>query len=362
MDFDINLVIVPVALVLLLIWLLDVLILKQHRVVKSYHKDIKQAEGELEKQRTNMTAVLTSHQITASAEAYTPNEMAPQAVQMAHRDFVTSRVKLASLKGNPPSEFPVVRWAYEFLPVLAIIVLVRAFIVEPFNIPSSSMVPTLYTGDFIAVNKTAYGLRLPITHTKILDTGSPKRGDVAVFRYPENDKIYFIKRVIGVPGDTVSFNKGILSINGEVVSTVVSEYHMSQALIDTMYPSVINHQKISASERSALGREEERYARYQTEQLGEHSYLARYVGERGIAADEQLVLQDPEASVGGSQWRVTVPEGQYFVLGDNRDRSQDGRYWGFVPEANLSGKATYIWMHKEPGLKLPTFSRNGTID
>ena len=90
--------------------------------------------------------------------------------------------------------------------------------------------------------------------------------------------------------------------------------------------------------------------------------MARYVGEQGIHPDEALVLQSPETSVGGSQWRVTVPEGQYFVMGDNRDRSQDGRFWGFVPEANLSGKATYIWMHKEPGLNLPTFDRNGAID
>ena len=224
------------------------------------------------------------------------------------------------------------------------------------------MVPTLYTGDFIAVNKSAYGLRLPITHTKILDTGSPERGDVAVFRYPVNDKVYFIKRVIGLPGDTVSFDKGVLSINGERVNTTPAQYDMPQPLVDQMYPSVINQQSISDADRAALGREEERYARYQTEQLGEHTYLARYVGEQGIHPDEALVLQSPETSVGGSQWRVIVPEGHYFVLGDNRDRSQDGRFWGFVPEANLSGKATYIWMHKEPGLNLPTFGRNGAID
>ncbi len=362
MDFDINLILVPVTLVFLLIWLVDKFVLKQHRAVKSYHTDIKQAEDAHEKQRMRMNAALASHQITANAEAYIPNETTPAAVQSAHQDFVASRVRLASLKGNPPSESTLVRWAYEFLPVLAVIVIVRSFIVEPFNIPSSSMVPTLYTGDFIAVNKSAYGLRLPITHTKILDTGSPERGDVAVFRYPVNDKVYFIKRVIGLPGDTVSFDKGVLSINGERVNTTPAQYDMPQPLVDQMYPSVINQQPISDTDRAALGREEERYARYQTEQLGEHTYLARYVGEQGIHPDEALVLQSPETSVGGSQWRVTVPEGHYFVLGDNRDRSQDGRFWGFVPEANLSGKATYIWMHKEPGLNLPTFSRNGAID
>lgn len=249
------------------------LILKQHRVVKSYHTDIKQAEDAHEKQRMRMNAALAGHQITANARAYIPNETTPAAVQSAHQDFVASRVRLASLKGNPPSESTLVRRAYEFLPVLAVIVIVRSFIVEPFNIPSSSMVPTLYTGDFIAVNKSAYGLRLPITHTKILDTGSPERGDVAVFRYPVNDKVYFIKRVIGLPGDTVSFDKGVLSINGERVNTTPAQYDMPQPLVDQMYPGVINQQPISDADRAALGREEERYARYQTEQAFGRAYL-----------------------------------------------------------------------------------------
>ena len=142
MDFDFNLILVPVTLILGAIWLLDKLVLKQ-----------KQSKG-LEK------------------------STAP------------------------------VRWAYDFFPILAIVLVVRSFLIEPFNIPSSSMVPTLYTGDFIAVNKYAYGIRLPLVNTKVLDLGAPQHGDVVVFRYPENPKIYYIKRVIGVGGDTVSFNKG----------------------------------------------------------------------------------------------------------------------------------------------------------
>ena len=117
----------------------------------------------------------------SDAQSYTPDAHAPSDLHSAYQDYQASRVKLAALVGNPPNHIAVVRWAYEFLPVLLAIVIVRAFVIEPFNIPSSSMVPTLYTGDFIIVNKAAYGLRLPITHTKVLDTGSPKRGDVAVF-------------------------------------------------------------------------------------------------------------------------------------------------------------------------------------
>lgn len=362
MDFDINLILVPVTLVFLLIWLVDKFALKQHRAIKVYNQDITTAKATIDSSKTALEQALLAHDIRTPVSGFRPDDTTPEAVRQAYQAHQVALNHWASLQNNPPSQNVLVRWAYEFLPVLAVIVIVRSFLIEPFNIPSSSMVPTLYTGDFIVVNKTAYGLRLPITHTKILDTGKPERGDVAVFRYPVNEKIYFIKRVIGLPGDTVGFDKGVLSINGEAVNTTPSQYDMPLPLVDHMYPNVINQQPISDAVRAALGREEESYARYQTEQLGGHTYLARYVGEQGIQANEALVLQSPEASIGGSQWSVTVPEGQYFVMGDNRDRSQDGRFWGFVPEANLSGKATYIWMHKEPGLNLPSFGRNGSID
>ncbi len=147
MDFDFNLILVPLTIGLGIIWLLDKLTLKQRKT---------RGRGQ---------------------------------------------------------ESLLVRWAYDFFPVLAVVLIVRSFLIEPFNIPSSSMVPTLYTGDFIAVNKYAYGVRLPLTYNKVLDTGAPEHGDVAVFRYPENPSIYYIKRVIGLPGDTVSYDQGTLSIN-----------------------------------------------------------------------------------------------------------------------------------------------------
>ena len=158
MDFDFNLVLVPLTLILGAIWLLDKLVLKQRKT-----------------------------------------------------------------QGQGKESLPV-RWAYDFFPVLAIVLIVRSFLIEPFNIPSSSMVPTLYTGDFIAVNKYAYGVRLPLTYSKVLDTGSPEHGDVAVFRYPENPSIYYIKRVIGLPSDTVSYSNGTLAINDVPVETTPVDF------------------------------------------------------------------------------------------------------------------------------------------
>ncbi|UNU74157.1 signal peptidase I [Moraxella nasovis] len=257
-----------------------------------------------------------------------------------------------------------VRWSYEYLPILAFLVVVRSFIVEPFNIPSSSMVPTLYTGDFIAVNKSAYGVRLPLIHTKVLNTGEPERGDVVVFRYPEVPSRYYIKRMIGLPGDIIAFDNGVLSVNGEKVTTVSAMYDMQDRFVDTMMPTQIGTQVLSDEERANFGRQEESYARYYQETQGNHQHLVRYVGDLNASqAGDFLNQVSPEvATSGGTKWHVTVPDGQYFVMGDNRDRSEDSRFWGFVPEKNLAGKATYIWMHKEPGLNLPSFERNGKIN
>ncbi|OOR82420.1 signal peptidase I [Moraxella canis] len=364
MNFDINLIIVPITLAFLVIWLVDKLALKQHLAVKQHAKAVKFAETQFSMHQQRLESALASHGMRADAQSYTPDAHAPSDVQAAYQDFQASRVKLATLQGNPASETKVVRWAYEFLPVLLAIVIVRAFIVEPFNIPSSSMVPTLYTGDFIAVNKSAYGLRLPITHTKILDTGSPERGDVAVFRYPVNDNIYFIKRVIGLPGDVVSFDRGMLSINGEKVGSAAANYQMPSALLDKMMPNMIHGQLLSDADRANWGRQEEHLARYQTENLGGHTYTVRYLADMNSSAQAPFLMAHSKelAASGGERWSIEVPKGQYFVMGDNRDRSDDGRFWGFVPESNLSGKATYIWMHKEPGFKLPSFERNGAID
>lgn len=300
MDFDFNLILVPVTLILGLIWLADKLIFKQ-----------RQQKG----------------------------------------------------KGN---ENFAITWAYDFFPVLAVVLVVRSFIIEPFNIPSSSMVPTLYTGDFIAVNKYAYGIRLPLIYNKIMATGNPEHGDVVVFRYPEQPSIYYIKRVIGLPGDTVSYDNGVLSINGTALSTQAVSHQPSTELTEQLYPAgqdMGGHQ-LTQEEAVQLGVLEETHTEYKTEKLGQHGYRVRYLeGINSSQYGEFLQQASPEVlTSGGKNWQISVPEGHYFVMGDNRDRSQDGRFWGFVPDANLAGKAVYVWMHKKPGFNLPTFTRNGQID
>ena len=300
MDFDFNLILVPATLILGAIWLLDKLVLKQ-----------KQSKG-LEK------------------------STAP------------------------------VRWAYDFFPILAIVLVVRSFLIEPFNIPSSSMVPTLYTGDFIAVNKYAYGIRLPLVNTKVLDLGAPQHGDVVVFRYPENPKIYYIKRVIGVGGDTVSFNNGQLSVNGKAIATTPANFTPNPKMTAQLYPpgKTETGEVVTAEQAAQLGNQEEQTAQYvQESPSSNHQHLVRYLGDKNWFQYASFLQQaSPQLMASqGQQWQLTVPKGHYFVMGDNRDRSADGRFWGFVPDENLAGKAVYVWTHKASGLSLPTFNRNGAI-
>ena len=300
MDFDFNLILVPVTLILGAIWLLDKLVLKQ-----------KQSKG-LEK------------------------STAP------------------------------VRWAYDFFPILAIVLVVRSFLIEPFNIPSSSMVPTLYTGDFIAVNKYAYGIRLPLVNTKVLDLGAPQHGDVVVFRFPLNPKQYYIKRVIGVGGDTVSFNNGQLSVNGKAIPTTPANFTPDPKMTAQLYsPGKTETGEVVTAEQAAqLGNQEEQTARYlQESPSSNHQHLVRYLGDKNWFQYASFLQQaSPQLMASqGQQWQLTVPKGHYFVMGDNRDRSADGRFWGFVPDENLAGKAVYVWTHKASGLSIPTFNRNGAI-
>lgn len=367
MEFDINLVLVPVTLVLLVVWLIDKFILRQHHVAKVANKDLLKSQKQLKSSQKNLQDILKQHQLNGNLDTLVVVDNMPQGIKDAHQTYQIAKRDVLLAKANQESaeENIFVRWAYEFLPILLIILFVRSFVIEPFNIPSSSMVPTLYTGDFIVVNKASYGLRLPITHTKILDTGSPQHGDVAVFRYPLNPKRYYIKRVIGLPGDTVSYNDGTISINGEAVATQQTNYNMVEPLVDKLLPNQIGNHVFSDEERARFGKEEEKYARYHQENLGGHHYKVRYIGDLNSSAGGGFLQQNaPEVlQTEGKQWTIQVPDGSYFVLGDNRDSSQDSRYWGFVPEENLSGKATYIWMHKEPGLlKLPSFGRVGAID
>lgn len=213
-----------------------------------------------------------------------------------------------------------VEYARSFFPVLFVILLFRSFIAEPFKIPSGSMMPTLLVGDFILVNKFAYGLRLPVLNKKVLDVGEPKRGDVFVFRYPENPKEDYIKRVIGLPGDEITYRNKVLYVNGqEIAETPLGPY---------VGPG--------ESGRSMAG------AQVKLEKLGDV---------------EHRIMEFPQAFIGHEgTWKV--PPGHYFAMGDNRDNSQDSRFWGFVPEQNLVGRAFVIWMNFDNGID---FSRIGTL-
>ena len=248
--------------------------------------------------------------------------------------------KQRATKGRGNENF-IITWAYDFWPVLAVVMVLRSFLYEPFNIPSDSMVPTLETGDFILVNKFEYGVRLPIINSKIIDVGSPERGEVAVFRYPPQPSISYIKRIVGLPGDHIVYDHGQLSINGEKVAKTPIQFSREKDSLDT--PTSIYHQ----------------------ETLGTHTFTMRELEGVNVARQAPFlnyVDNGKYSAENGLYWEVKVPDGHYFAMGDNRDQSADSRFWGFVPEENLTGRAFYIWMHKEPGFNLPSFSRNGKID
>ncbi|MCB1664437.1 MAG: signal peptidase I [Pseudomonadales bacterium] len=214
-----------------------------------------------------------------------------------------------------------VEYAKSFFPVLLIVLVLRSFLVEPFQIPSGSMIPTLEVGDFILVNKYTYGLRLPVVGTKIVPMNEPKRGEVMVF-IPPHDKRYFIKRVVGLPGDTVRYEDKVLYVNGEQI--------MSEPVDDVQIEMPNGMMRAGTLYNETLG---------------------------GVEHLTQIIDAPPRDE--RTVW--VVPEGHYFMMGDNRDNSADSRVWGAVPEKNIVGKAFAVWMHKEPGLHLPTFSRNGLI-
>lgn len=201
----------------------------------------------------------------------------------------------------------VVEYARSLFPVLLIVLLFRSFLFEPFKIPSGSMIPTLLIGDFIVVNKYAYGLRLPVLNNKIVELGQPERGDVVVFRYPVDEGVNFIKRVVGLPGDTVTYRNKDLFINGEQIEFFGKTEFTTQDL------------KCSTPESDA-----------------------RRIQER-LGMIQHEILHHETARSRNGQW--VVPEGHYFMMGDNRDRSNDSRSWGFVPEENLVGRAVGIWLN-----------------
>ncbi|WP_072326695.1 signal peptidase I [Marinospirillum alkaliphilum] len=232
----------------------------------------------------------------------------------------------------------VVEYSNSFFPVLALVLVLRSFLFEPFQIPSGSMLPTLKIGDFILVNKYSYGVRLPVVHTRVLEVGDPQPGDVAVFRYPLDERLNYIKRVIGVPGDRISYVDKQLYINGEPVARELLERYPVDA------PS-------------------------------------EWLLQESFSGVDYKVYNYPARSFDFPE--ILVPEGHYFVMGDNRDHSNDSRFWcqgqphaetgclivpgyenqrgaplvmGFVPEQTLVGKAVAVWMHWPNFLSLPRFS------
>ena len=208
----------------------------------------------------------------------------------------------------------IVDFARSFFPIFFIVLILRSFIVEPFKIPSASMMPTLLIGDFILVNKYDYGIRLPVLNTKIINNKTPARGDIAVFRYPVDPSIPFIKRVVGLPGDKFMYRDKILSINGKRVKQLtIGAYH-------------------------AVG----------SGKMMDGATLSRELLENA----EHEILRMPSRP--SQEVEGIVPKGHYLVLGDNRDNSKDSRYWGYVPDENLVGRAFMIWMNWD--------SKNGGVD
>jgi signal peptidase I len=237
----------------------------------------------------------------------------------------------AELEANLLRQPTWVEYSGSFFPVIAMVFFLRSFLYEPFKIPSSSMVPTLLVGDLILVNKFTYGVRLPIINKKVMEVNHPQRGDVMVFKYPKDLSLDYIKRVVGVPGDKIVYKNKRLTINGKTLSY-------------TALPDYLNEDSLS-------------YSRQFKENL------------TGVEHTIAVVEQAPPINLGGVQdfpdkenctynqdgFACTVPAGQYFMMGDNRDNSEDSRYWGFVPDRNIVGKAFLVWMNLGNLKRIATF-------
>lgn len=278
MNVDFSAVLLSLVALCGVIWLLDSLLLKKSRLQAVSNYQAGQGKGKSEEEQAGTVADLSREPL-------------------------------------------VTEYAKSFFPVLLIVLVLRSFLLEPFQIPTGSMIPTLQVGDFILVNKYAYGVRLPVIGTKIMDVDDPQRGEVMVFFPPHEDK-YYIKRVIGLPGDTIRYEDKRLYVNGEMVSEEFEEDITIETSIGEL-PGTLHTETINGIEHA-------------TQHI------------TGVARQRARTT-----------W--VIPAGNYFMMGDNRDNSSDSREWGTVPEKDIVGKAIAVWMHKEPGFSLPNFSRNQAI-
>ncbi|MEY8875377.1 MAG: signal peptidase I [Leptothrix sp. (in: b-proteobacteria)] len=212
-------------------------------------------------------------------------------------------------------------WTAGLFPVILMVFVLRSFLFEPFKIPSGSMIPTLEIGDLILVNKFHYGVRLPVINKKIIPINDPQRGDVMVFRYPVDPSIDFIKRVVGVPGDVISYQNQKLTLNGQLVPV---------EMLDDYYDE--DRRTYSKQFREALG-------------PGGHRLLVDPQLRTNYGLRARQLGQNDACQYTNDGVTCTVPPGHYFMMGDNRDNSEDSRYWGFVPDANIVGRAFFVWMN-----------------
>ncbi len=237
-------------------------------------------------------------------------------------DALALKPRRAAAGAQPPATEPwLVEISRSFFPIVLIVLVVRSFAYEPFRIPSSSMMPTLRVGDFIFVSKFSYGLRLPVLNAKVMETGEPERGDVVVFRLPSDPSTNYIKRVVGLPGDVVTLEGKQIVVNGEPVPVELTGEAVEQECGGFWFN-----------------------ARVGLESLGD--------------ARHQVYLSDQRDRPSPFLGRP-VPEGQYLVMGDNRDCSRDGRIIGYIPEGNLVGKAVRIWMNWDSDAGHPLWNRIG---
>ncbi len=239
-------------------------------------------------------------------------------------------LKFRKLRTKDAKEPLWVEWGASFFPVILLVFVLRSFLVEPFKIPSGSMIPTLQVGDFILVNKFTYGIRLPVINKKIIDMNSPQRGDVMVFRYPEDPSLDYIKRVVGLPGDKVAYQDKRLTINGEPVEV--------KKVGDYLHPERVY------------------YSQQYVEKLGEVEH--RFLNDSDMPAYIPDAVRFPfreNCIYNHSGVICTVPPGHYFMVGDNRDNSRDSRFWGFVPEENIVGKAFFIWLNFSDPSRIGSF-------